>query len=93
MCNSPCVGICKVNGLYCTGCGRTVEDIADWQLMNDSQRREATWAAEQRLEQMARDAFLGRFRARHGVDHGQGKSADIIRAARVYARVYAHKDN
>lgn len=77
--SSPCVGICKTKGDYCTGCGRHIDDIADWKLMNDSQRREATWAAEQRLEQMARDAFLGRFYARHGADHGQGKSADVFR--------------
>ena len=83
MCNSPCVGICKVNGSHCTGCGRHIDDIADWQLMSDEQKREAICAAGQRLESAAREAFLGRFRARHGVDHGQGKSADIIRAARV----------
>ena len=83
MIKSPCIGICRTNNNHCTGCGRTVEDIADWQLMSDEQKREAICAAEQRLESAAREAFLGRFRARHGADHGQGKSADIIRAARV----------
>ena len=85
MINSPCIGICKVNGNHCTGCGRHIDDIADWQLMSDEQKREAVWAAGQRLESAAREAFLGRFYARHGVDHGQGKSADIIRAARESA--------
>ena len=65
MVKSPCVGICKVNGLYCIGCGRHIDDITDWQLMNDSQRREATWAAEQRLEEAARQDFLNCFRARY----------------------------
>ena len=83
MIKSPCIGICKVNNNHCTGCGRHIDDIADWQLMSDEQRRKCIADAEQRLEKAARDAFLGRFRARHGVDHGQGKTADMIRAARV----------
>ena len=75
MCNSPCVGICKVNGNHCTGCGRHIDDIADWQLMSDEQKREAIWAAGQRLESAAREAFLGRFRARRRAEYTNNAGA------------------
>ncbi|MCB1520546.1 MAG: DUF1289 domain-containing protein [Hyphomicrobiaceae bacterium] len=38
---SPCVDICTIdetNGL-CTGCGRTLDEIARWATFTDSQRR------------------------------------------------------
>lgn len=38
---SPCVNICKLDraGRTCTGCGRTVDEIARWRGMSDAQRR------------------------------------------------------
>lgn len=33
---SPCVKVCKLDamGRYCTGCGRTLEQIASWGKIN-----------------------------------------------------------
>jgi predicted Fe-S protein YdhL (DUF1289 family) len=38
---SPCVGVCAIapaTGL-CTGCGRSLEEIARWSRMTDAERR------------------------------------------------------
>ncbi|MFK4792116.1 DUF1289 domain-containing protein [Sphingobium sp. ZW T5_29] len=41
---SPCVNICKLDraGRICTGCGRTVEEIARWRGMSKAERRAIT---------------------------------------------------
>ena len=38
---SPCVNICKLDkaGRICTGCGRTVQEIARWRDMSKAERR------------------------------------------------------
>lgn len=43
---SPCVRICVVEDEICQGCGRTLDEIADWRIMTNEQKR-AVW---QRLE-------------------------------------------
>lgn len=35
---SPCVGICILKADTCTGCGRTVDEIASWIGLNTQQR-------------------------------------------------------
>ena len=37
---SPCVGICRMRrDGYCEGCGRTLDEIAEWSLASDDRRR------------------------------------------------------
>ncbi len=36
---SPCVGRCQVQDRACTGCGRTLDEIAGWSTMTPSQRQ------------------------------------------------------
>jgi predicted Fe-S protein YdhL (DUF1289 family) len=35
---SPCRNICRVRRGLCTGCGRTLEEIAAWPVAPDSER-------------------------------------------------------
>jgi predicted Fe-S protein YdhL (DUF1289 family)/8-oxo-dGTP pyrophosphatase MutT (NUDIX family) len=38
---SPCVGVCSLDAdRHCTGCGRSLDEIARWMHMSDQQRRE-----------------------------------------------------
>lgn len=49
MVESPCVGQCAYNQLIdsCRGCGRTLEQIANWYKMTDGEKQavidELTW--------------------------------------------------
>lgn len=59
---SPCIGVCvmDVASGYCTGCWRTLGEIAAWPELEDSRRREvlaAVKAREERaFENQAREA-------------------------------------
>jgi predicted Fe-S protein YdhL (DUF1289 family) len=49
---SPCVKICTYDpgsGL-CLGCGRTLEEIGDWYVMSDDERRAVMEQLPQRLK-------------------------------------------
>jgi predicted Fe-S protein YdhL (DUF1289 family) len=53
---TPCVNICLLDAeaSVCTGCGRTIEEIARWAAMSDSERRAimaALSARKKRLEE------------------------------------------
>lgn len=38
---SPCVGICRIDrDRTCTGCGRTLNEIAEWSQASDDRKRE-----------------------------------------------------
>lgn len=38
---SPCVGVCRMKrDGCCEGCGRTLDEIAEWSLASDDRRRE-----------------------------------------------------
>lgn len=37
---SPCVQVCVVEDGICTACDRTVEEIASWSVMSESERAE-----------------------------------------------------
>jgi len=39
---SPCIGVCQLDGKTqrCIGCGRTIDEIAAWTQLTESQRRE-----------------------------------------------------
>jgi len=44
---SPCINVCVLDaGRRCTGCGRTIDEIAGWGRMSPSER----WAVIARLE-------------------------------------------
>lgn len=37
---SPCISICRMVDGYCEGCGRTLDEIAEWSSASDDRRRE-----------------------------------------------------
>jgi predicted Fe-S protein YdhL (DUF1289 family) len=41
MVKSPCVAVCKIDyeSGYCIGCKRTIEEITNWSIFNDSQKK------------------------------------------------------
>ena len=42
MTKSPCVGICNMSleGNFCKGCGRSIDQIANWLVYTDKQKNE-----------------------------------------------------
>ncbi|WP_423604979.1 DUF1289 domain-containing protein [Sphingomonas sp. MS122] len=36
---SPCVSICRMKDGLCEGCGRTLDEIAEWSSATDARRR------------------------------------------------------
>ena len=36
---SPCVSICRMSDGLCEGCGRTLDEIAEWSTASDDRRR------------------------------------------------------
>ena len=41
MIKSPCIAVCKIDyeSGYCFGCNRTIEEITNWSIYNDSQKK------------------------------------------------------
>ena len=37
---SPCIQICKLENDICIGCGRTQDEIRDWMILTDEERKE-----------------------------------------------------
>jgi uncharacterized protein len=48
---SPCVSVCRMDAAtgWCTGCWRTLEEIAHWSAMDDPQRLQVWARVEQRI--------------------------------------------
>lgn len=47
---SPCTGVCRLDtGGTCTGCGRSMDEIAEWPWASAARRREIAAAARERL--------------------------------------------
>jgi predicted Fe-S protein YdhL (DUF1289 family) len=47
---SPCISVCRMDpstGL-CTGCARTLQEIAEWGVLDDAARRDVWLAIERR---------------------------------------------
>jgi uncharacterized protein len=40
---SPCINVCRMERGLCAGCGRTLDEIAQWSVMDNEQKR-AVWA-------------------------------------------------
>jgi len=40
MIDSPCISVCRIDetSRVCVGCGRTLEEISDWQSMSESEK-------------------------------------------------------
>ncbi len=36
---TPCIGICRLTGEMCRGCGRTIAEIAGWRAMSPQERK------------------------------------------------------
>ncbi|MNG34445.1 hypothetical protein D3C84_1209260 [compost metagenome] len=51
--SSPCVSLCShnVGGDVCTGCGRTVEEVRDWNFYTSEEKIEVKRVCQLRLEQ------------------------------------------
>ena len=51
---SPCVDICSVDatGEYCTGCGRSLDEIADWQRASEAERQAIVDQLPERLSRL-----------------------------------------
>jgi predicted Fe-S protein YdhL (DUF1289 family) len=58
---SPCVNICVLHpgGGACTGCGRTVAEIARWTVMSQDERRRVMSVLPDRLRALAERAPSG----------------------------------
>lgn len=53
---SPCIGICRLDGVgkLCTGCGRTLAEIAVWPTASEAERRAIVARARERLAAAAK---------------------------------------
>ena len=47
---SPCNQVCRIDpdSGYCVGCKRTLEEIADWPMLGNAEKRAVLRALEQR---------------------------------------------
>jgi uncharacterized protein len=54
---TPCVKICTFDPLHglCSGCGRTLEEIAQWSDMSDAERRRIMAELPARMENLKPD--------------------------------------
>jgi hypothetical protein len=55
--DSPCVKICvyEAGAGLCRGCGRTLEEIADWTALSDAERRRIMEDLPARLAKLKKD--------------------------------------
>jgi predicted Fe-S protein YdhL (DUF1289 family) len=47
---SPCTGVCRLDatGDFCLGCKRSLDEIADWSMLSDAEKRAVLTAVKQR---------------------------------------------
>ena len=49
---SPCVGVCELNSdEICLGCGRSLQDVADWSAADEATRAQIVRQARQRMQE------------------------------------------
>lgn len=58
---SPCIKICQIDpqSNLCTGCLRTLDEIATWSVMNDEEKRRTMAAVEWRRKNDANTEDTG----------------------------------
>jgi len=56
--DSPCIRVCTLDPVtrLCRGCGRTIDEIAQWRDLDDAARQRVMAALPQRLAQLRRVA-------------------------------------
>jgi predicted Fe-S protein YdhL (DUF1289 family) len=50
---SPCTKVCVMRGAYCAGCHRTLDEIARWGEMEDTERAQVLAALPARRSELA----------------------------------------
>ena len=40
MISTPCIKVCVIDGTLCVGCGRTLDEIAQWGALSEPERRD-----------------------------------------------------
>lgn len=60
---SPCINVCRMEGGFCSGCFRTLDEIACWANVDDEARRRILAAVAQRRARPDA-AFAGNCQAR-----------------------------
>lgn len=54
---SPCISVCDLNEQeICLGCGRSLQDIADWSAADEPQRAAIVNNAAKRMQSLSDDA-------------------------------------
>jgi predicted Fe-S protein YdhL (DUF1289 family) len=51
---SPCIGVCRLEGGYCAGCKRTGEEIGNWWNYSNDEKAEIVKELKRRKEQKKR---------------------------------------
>ena len=54
--DSPCVNVCMMKAGFCTGCHRTLDEIANWYQMSDAEKQQVIAASAQRARTVKRAA-------------------------------------
>lgn len=59
--SSPCIKVCAIDGTtgWCLGCGRTLQEIAEWTRYTDQQRNSLMDDGKERLEELRAQGKLG----------------------------------
>ena len=70
---SPCILVCSIDMKtgYCFGCGRTREEIGNWTLYSDAERREIMTGLPARLETVERKPRRETRRTRMARERGE----------------------
>ena len=61
MISTPCIKVCVIDATtgLCTGCGRTLDEIARWGGMSESERLSIMASLPQRMQRLAPKADAG----------------------------------
>ena len=47
---SPCINVCKIENDVCVGCGRTLEEIAHWSEMTDTEKEQVNANIQNKIQ-------------------------------------------
>ncbi|MEM1286849.1 MAG: DUF1289 domain-containing protein [Pseudomonadota bacterium] len=59
--SSPCIRLCTIDPLFrmCAGCGRTLDEIARWSQLAETERKRVMQTLPNRLTKMAKNSNFG----------------------------------